>query len=81
MLKGNEYIIESSYLRGLGKYEEAIDIIEKNINNIDSTIQTVAWLSAFYVARDMKNINLAKKYAILVAEDDNNIPSIQDYLN
>jgi len=81
MIIGSEYIIKSSYLRGLRKYEDAIDIIEKNIDNIDVTIQTVAWLAAFYAAKDAKNINLANKYAKLVAEDDNQIPSIQNYLN
>ena len=81
MLNGNEYIIKSSYLRGLGRYTDAISIIESNIYNIDETIQAVAWLSLFYVAIDMKDISLAKKYAKLVAKDDDQIPSIQNYLN
>lgn len=81
MIKGNEITQESAFLRGQGKFDEAIEIIEKNISSIDSTIQTVAWLSAFYAARDKGDKDLANKYAKLVAKDDSSIPSIQEYLN
>jgi len=81
MLKGIEYTQESAYLRGLGKFDEAIDIIENNIENIDISIQSIAWLAAFYAAKEKNDTNIALKYAKLVAKDDPNIPTIKKYLS
>ena len=80
MIKGSEFTQESAFLRGLGKFDEAINIIEKNIDNIDITIQPIGWLAAFYAARDKGDLILAKKYAKLVSIEDPNIPSIKDYI-
>ena len=77
MLKGSEFTQESAFLRGLGKFDEAIEIIE---NNIDITIKPIAWLAAFYAARDKGDLILAKKYAKLVSIEDPNIPSIKNYI-
>lgn len=80
MIEGIEFTQESAFLRGLGKYDEAINVIEKNIDNIDITIQAIGWLAAFYAARDKGDLILAKKYAKLVSIEDPNLPSIKSYI-
>lgn len=76
----NNIIERSAALRGQFKFDEAIKLIEDNIDSIDSDIRVIAWLEAFKAAIEKSDIVLIKKYAQAVAKEDPNVPSIQEYL-
>lgn len=77
---GKNIILQSAGLRGKGKFDEAIELIESNIGVIDGDIKLNAYLEAFYAAKEKGDQVKAKKFASLVAAEDPNVPSIQDYL-
>lgn len=79
-MSGENFIKQSAALRGQGKFDEAIQVIESNIGLIDDDIKLNAWLEAFYAAKEKGDPAQAKKYASLVAAEDAGVPSIQDYL-
>lgn len=78
--KGSDIIEESAALRGAYQFDQAIKLIEDNIDSIDPYIHLVAWLEAFYAAKEKGDLPLAKKYAKAVASEDPDLPSIQEYL-
>jgi len=80
MLSGENIIRESAVLRGQGKFEDAITLIESNIDSIDADIKLNAWLEAFKAAKEKGDAAQTKKFALLVASEDPEIPSIQEYL-
>lgn len=73
-------IQQSAVLRGQGKFDEAIDLIETNINSMEPDIKLNAYLEAFKAAKEKGDTSQAKKYALLVAKEDPDVPSIQSYL-
>jgi len=76
-----EHIIErSAELRGLRKFDDAIALIESNIDKVDEDVKLNAWLEAFYAAKEKGDLAQAKKFASLVASEDPKVPSIQKYL-
>lgn len=79
-MSGKNIIYQSAALRGQGKFDEAIALIESNIDAIDDDIKLNAWLEAFSAAKDKGDLAQAKKYASLVAAEDPMVPSIQSYL-
>jgi hypothetical protein len=79
-VKGDIIIKQSAVLRGQYKFDEAIKLIENNIDSIDPDIHLNAWLEAFYAAKEKGDKDLTKKYAQAVANEDPDVPSIQDYL-
>lgn len=79
-MSGEKIIIQSSVLRGQGRYDEAINIIESNIGIIDDDIKVNAWLEALYAAEEKGAQQQAKEYALLIANKDPNIPSIKKYM-
>ncbi len=79
-MAGENIVRQSAVLRGQGKLIEAIKVIEDNLKLIDSDVRPVAYLAAFGAAHENGNVSLAKKYAWLVAIDDPDLPSIQNYL-
>jgi len=79
-VSGENIIKQSAALRGEGKFDEAINLIESNIGKIDDDIKLNAWLEAFYTAKEKGDQTQIKKYASLVATEDPNVPSIQSYL-
>lgn len=79
-MSGENIIRQSAALRGQGKFDEAIVLIESNIDAIDDDIKLNAWLEAFYAAKEKGDQAQAKKYASLVAAEDPDVPSIQSYL-
>ena len=79
-MSGENIIQQSAALRGQGKFDEAINLIETNINSIDPDIQLNAYLEAFKAAKEKGDASQTKKYALLVAKEDPNVPSIQSYL-
>ena len=80
MLSGENIIRQSAALRGQGKCDDAITLIESNIDSIDADIKLNAWLEAFYAAKEKGDSAQAKKFALLVANEDPDVPSIQTYL-
>lgn len=79
-MSGENIIKQSASLRGQGKFDEAIELIETNIDSIDDDIKLNAYLEAFYAAEEKGDSTQTKKYASLVANEDPDVPSIQDYL-
>lgn len=79
-MSGENIIRQSAALRGQGKFDEAIQLIESNIGAIGDHIKVSAWLEAFRAAKEKGDQTQAKKYASLIAAEDPDVPSIQDYL-
>jgi tetratricopeptide (TPR) repeat protein len=79
-MSGENIVRQSAALRGESKYDEAIELIESNIEEIDDDIELIAWLEAFKAADEKGDKEQAKKYANIVAKEDPNVPSIQAYL-
>ena len=79
-VSGEEIIKRSAVLRGERKFDEAIKLIEDNIHAIDSNIHINAWLEAFKAAKEKGDSKLSRKFAKAVAQEDPEVPSIQDYL-
>jgi len=78
--QGDEIVKQSAAFRGQNKFDEAIKLIENNIDSIEPDIRINAWLEAFYAAKEKGDKELTKKYARAVANEDPEIPSIQGYL-
>lgn len=79
-MMGDEIIRKSAALRGLRNFDEAINLIEANINSINPDLRLNAYLEAFKAAIEKGNELQAKKYAKLIANEDPDVPSIQAYL-
>jgi hypothetical protein len=79
-MSGENIILQSAALRRQGKFDEAIALIESNIDAIDDDIKLNAWLEAFHAAEGKGDQAQAKKYATFVAAEDPDVPSIQSYL-
>ncbi|RDK00814.1 hypothetical protein [Paraburkholderia lacunae] len=75
-MKGNEIIQESAALRGQGKYQEAIDLIEANLPDIDGDIRLNAQFEAFRAAVEAGNAETAREYATTIAAEELAPPSI-----
>ena len=79
-MSGENFIKQSVAFRGQRKFDEAIALIEANIAAIDDDIKLNAWLEAFRAAEEKGDQAQAKKYALLVASEDPDVPSIQSYI-
>lgn len=79
-IQGEEIIKQSALLRGQRQFDAAIKLIENNIGNFDPSIRLNAWLEAFYAAKEKGDETLTRKYAIEVAKEEPNMPSVQGYL-
>lgn len=79
-IRGEGIIHECAKLRGEYKFDQAIKLIEDNIDEIHPDIKVNAWLEAFKAAKEKGDDDLCKKYAKKVAMEDANVPSIQEYL-
>ncbi|VVD32665.1 porin family protein [Paraburkholderia dioscoreae] len=69
-MTGNEIIQKSAALRGQGKYQEAIDLIETNLPDIEMHIQLDARFEAFRAAVEGGNAKMAHEYAATIAADE-----------
>ncbi|MGF6903757.1 hypothetical protein [Paraburkholderia sp. GAS348] len=69
-MKGNEIIQESAALRGQGKFQEAMDLIEANLPDIDADIRLNAQLEAFRAAVEAGNVEAAREYATTIAAEE-----------
>jgi len=79
-MAGEDIIDESASLRTLGDFDEAIALIEANIDSIDVDLKLNAYLEAFYASEEKGDLAQTKKYAALAAKEYPDIPSIQKYL-
>lgn len=79
-VQGEEIIQKSASLREQKEFDEAIKLIEENIDLIDPSIRMNAWLEAFKAAEESGNSALAKKYAQVAAQEYPDLPSIKKYL-
>ena len=79
-VQGEEIIQKSASLRGQKEFDEAIKLIEENIDLIDPSIRINAWIEAFKAAEESGNPSLAKKYAQVVGQENPDLPSIKKYL-
>ena len=59
-VQGEEIIQKSASLREEKEFDEAIKLIEENIDLIDPSIRSNAWLEAFKAAEESGNFSLAK---------------------
>lgn len=79
-ITGDKYVLQSAVLRGQGRFDDAIRIIEENIDRIDPDVRVVAWLNAFKAAHEQGDKKRTKRFARNVAELDPDVPNIRDYL-
>ncbi len=73
-------ILQAAELRGQGKLQEAINLIEANLNLLDRDNLVPALLEAFRAAVELNNLGKAKVFAMAIASENREIPSIQAYL-
>ncbi|MBW3243510.1 hypothetical protein KUV57_12625 [Epibacterium sp. DP7N7-1] len=77
---GEEFIWQSATLRGQNKFDEAIAVIDENMNQISPTIKFNALNEKFQAAREKGDEKLAQKMAREMSKEHPNFPSIQGYL-
>lgn len=75
-MTGNEIIQESAALRGQGKYQEAIDLIEANLPGIEGDIRLSAQLEALRAAVEAGDAETAHEYATTIAAGEPIRPSV-----
>ena len=75
-MKGSEIIQASAALRGQGKYQEAIDLIEANLPDFDGDIRLNAQFEAFRAAVGAGDAEAAREYATKIAAEEPDRPSI-----
>ncbi|MCX6177926.1 MAG: hypothetical protein NT163_00880 [Chlorobiales bacterium] len=79
-IQGEEIIQKSVSLRDQREFDDAVKLIEENIDLIDPSIRMNAWLEAFRAAEEKGDFHLAKKIALIVAQENPNEPEIENYL-
>lgn len=79
-IQGANIIRQSAALRGQGLFQQAIDLVKANIDNLDPTIRLIGWLECFMAAKEMGDAGQATFFARECAKEDPEIPSIQAYL-
>lgn len=61
-MRGENYIQQSTMLRGMGYYKQAIYSIEKNIELISPDLRATAWTEAHFAAEEMGDTSKAKEF-------------------
>lgn len=77
---GEDIIRQSAALRGQGKFDEAIEIVRQNMDQISQIIRFNALNEIFQAAREKGDATLAKDMAREMAKEYPDFPSIQPYL-
>jgi hypothetical protein len=81
IITGQQMLIhQAAELRGQGRLQEAINLIEANLNQLDRNNLVPALLEAFRAAVELNNSGKAMVFAMAIASEDREIPSIQAYL-
>ena len=77
----SEIIVKKiAFLRGQGRFEEAVKYAENTRDDWDEDSRIPALLQAFYAAEEGSLGPEAARLAKEIAEEDPNVPSVQKYL-
>lgn len=68
--EGWDIISASANLRSQGMYDEAIELIERNIGSIHKDYHVHAWYEAFYAAQAKGDTEQAKRFVVSIASAD-----------
>jgi hypothetical protein len=69
-----EIVKQSATLRVQGKFQEAIQLIELNLNQFDEITLLPALLNGYYAAQGANDHSKEKSFAKLIASEDPNVP-------
>ena len=75
-----EVVYQAAALRGRGDFQDAIDLVEKNRANLDEYSRIPALIQAFQAAVEGGLVSDARRLAAEIAQEEPNLPSIQNYL-
>ena len=73
-------VVNATVLRAKYQYDEAIRLIEKNIDSFDPSLKLKGYLEMFYSAEEGNDHEFATRIAKKIAKEDPTLPSIQRYL-
>jgi len=73
-------IHRSAGLRAQERFQEAIELVEGSLPELDEDCLVNAYLELIYAGRDGGQLQVAKKYARLLATIDPNIPAVRQVL-
>jgi len=73
-------VYQAAELRGQGKFQDAIDIVEKNRKILNKDSYSLALREAFQAAEEGGFTDKAKQLAEEIAQQDPGLPSIQGYI-
>lgn len=71
---------QAAQLRGARQFQEAITLIELNLPTLHRDAVVPALREAFLAASEMGDRGKAMLFAMAIASEDPEMPSIQDYL-
>lgn len=75
-----DLVRQAAALREQGNLQQAIELVEANLSKFDEITRLLALLQAFYAAKEANDQSKARSLAKLVAAEDPEVPSIQEYL-
>lgn len=79
--EGERIALAIAALRGESRFADAVSLADSyDLGSAPPEVKTSVLLQAFYAAHEGKLREKARKFAALLAEDDPDLPSIQDYL-
>lgn len=79
-MSAKDVIYSAAALRGQRKFQEAIDIVESNLADVEDWAQTIALLQAFFAADEGGMTKKAQELARKLAAKEPGLPSIKRYL-
>lgn len=75
-----ELVGQCAVLRGLGRFDEAITLVEPRLNDMEQAARTVALLQLLYAAHEAGYADKTRHYAEETAKIDPGIPSVKKVL-
>jgi tetratricopeptide (TPR) repeat protein len=75
-----DLIHKSAALRGLGKFQEAIALVESKLTELDKDCYLNAYKEIFSAYKELGNYSKASEYAKKLFLIEPDLPSIQDFL-
>jgi hypothetical protein len=73
-------VSQSASLRGQGKFQQAIDLVESKLAELHEDCLVNAYMEIIYAAQEGKLPEVAQKYAKLLAAIDPDIPTVKNVL-
>jgi hypothetical protein len=77
---GRKHILTAAWLRGQGRFTEAIAEIENNFASFDEIMIVPALLQALYAANENNDHPKAREIAQKLAKHDPKVRSVKDFL-